>query len=250
MDLEGAPNDDVTYLGVAFNSLSNTIDNLMSIFKKFVARDVATKAYREGEIRLEGAKRNLTILFTDIKSFTFMTETLGTDIIKLLNLHYDKAISHIHDHNGDIGSIIGDALLAVFGTVESKSGNKSLQAVHAAYKIHEVAASLRKEMYNRREKILKQRGNLTEEEERVFKAVLLEVGVGLDGGEVFYGNIGSNERMVNTVIGDNVNSSARLEGLTRFYRVPVIVSEYVKDEVFRRDGRIRVHGTGFGPGEG
>ncbi|MDA3947948.1 MAG: adenylate/guanylate cyclase domain-containing protein [Spirochaeta sp.] len=231
MDLEGAPNDDVTYLGIAFNSLSNTIDNLMNIFKKFVARDVAAKAYREREIRLEGAKRNLTILFTDIKSFTFMTETLGTDIIKLLNLHYDKAISHIHRYNGDIGSIIGDALLAVFGTVESEGGNKSLQAVHAAYKIHDVAASLRKEMYNRRETILKQRGNLTEAEENVFKAVLLEVGVGLDGGEVFYGNIGSNERMVNTVIGDNVNSASRLEGLTRFYRVPVVVSEYVKDEV-------------------
>lgn len=231
MDMTGAPNDDITYLGVAFNSLSNTIDNLLTIFKKFVARDVAAKAYREREIRLEGAKRNLTILFTDIKSFTFMTETLGTDIIKLLNLHYDKAISHIHHHNGDIGSIIGDALLAVFGTVQEEHQNKSLEAVHAAYKIHEVAASLRKEMYNRRELILKQRGNLTDAEERVFKAVLLEVGVGIDGGEVFYGNIGSNERMVNTVIGDNVNSASRLEGLTRFYKVPVIVSEYVKDEI-------------------
>jgi len=231
MDLEGAPNDDVTYLGVAFNSLSNTIDNLLTIFKKFVARDVAAKAYQEREIRLEGAKRNLTILFTDIKSFTFMTETLGTDIIKLLNLHYDKAISHIHRHNGDIGSIIGDALLAVFGTVAEDHENKSLQAVRAAYKIHEVAASLRQEMYNRRELILKQRGNLTEAEENVFRAVLLEVGVGIDGGEVFYGNIGSNERMVNTVIGDNVNSASRLEGLTRFYKVPVVVSEYVKDEV-------------------
>jgi adenylate cyclase len=231
MSLEGAPNDDVTYLGVAFNSLSNTIDNLMNIFKKFVARDVAAKAYREREIRLEGAKRNLTILFTDIKSFTFMTETLGTDIIKLLNLHYDKAINYIHEHNGDIGSIIGDALLAVFGTVESDPDNKSLQAVRAAYKIHDVAATLRKEMYNRRELILKQRGNLTEAEENVFRAVLLEVGVGIDGGEVFYGNIGSYERMVNTVIGDNVNSASRLEGLTRFYKVPVVVSEYVKDEI-------------------
>lgn len=231
MDMAGAPNDDITYLGVAFNSLSNTIDNLLTIFKKFVARDVAAKAYKEREIRLEGAKRDLTILFTDIKSFTFMTETLGTDIIKLLNLHYDKAINHIHSHNGDIGSIIGDALLAVFGTIQEDPENKSLQAVHAAYKIHEVAAVLRKEMYGRRELILKQRGNLTEAEERVFKAVLLEVGVGIDGGEVFYGNIGSNERMVNTVIGDNVNSASRLEGLTRFYKVPVVVSEYVKDEV-------------------
>ncbi len=231
LNMDGAPNDDVTYLGVAFNSLANTIDNLMNIFKKFVARDVAAKAYKEREIRLEGTRRELTILFTDIKSFTFMTETLGTDIIKLLNLHYDQAIRHIHEHDGDIGSIIGDALLAVFGTVEDDPENKSLQALRASYLITEVAASLRSEMSRRREVIMKQRGGLTEAEERVYKAVLLEVGVGLDGGQVFYGNIGSYERMVNTVIGDNVNSSARLEGLTRFYRVPIIVSEYVKDEV-------------------
>lgn len=231
MNLDGAPNDDVTYLGVAFNSLANTIDNLMNIFKKFVARDVAAKAYREREIRLEGSKRDLTILFTDIKSFTFMTETLGTDIIKLLNLHYDQAIRHIHNHNGDIGSIIGDALLAVFGTVEEDVENKSVQSVRAAYRIHEVAAQLRSEMHARRERILAQRGTLTEDEENVYKAVLLEVGVGIDGGQVFYGNIGSYERMVNTVIGDNVNSASRLEGLTRFYRTPVVCSEYVKDEV-------------------
>jgi class 3 adenylate cyclase len=233
MDLEGAPNDDVTYLGVAFNSLANTIDNLMGIFKKFVARDVAAKAYKEREIRLEGSKKDLTILFTDIRSFTFMTETLGTDIIKLLNLHYDKAIHHIHDHGGDIGSIIGDALLAVFGTVETDVENKSVQSLRAAYRIHEVAAELRKEMHDRRELIIQQRGSLTEDEENVYRAVLLEVGVGLDGGQVFYGNIGSYERMVNTVIGDNVNSASRLEGLTRFYKTPVICSEYVKDEVLK-----------------
>jgi len=233
MQLDGAPNDDVTYLGVAFNSLASTIDNLMGIFKKFVARDVAAKAYQEREIRLEGTKRELTILFTDIRSFTFMTETLGTDIIKLLNLHYDKAIRYIHEHGGDIGSIIGDALLAVFGTVETDTENKSVQSLRAAYRLHEVAADVRKEMHARRELILEQRGSLTEEEESVYRAVLLDIGVGIDGGQVFYGNIGSYERMVNTVIGDNVNSSARLEGLTRFYKTPVICSEYVKDEVLK-----------------
>jgi len=236
LDMTGAPNDDVTYLGVAFNSLASTIDNLMNIFKKFVARDVAARAYKEREIRLEGTKRQLTILFTDIKSFTFMTETLGTDIIKLLNLHYDKAIRNIHENNGDIGSIIGDALLAVFGTISEDGENKSLQALRSAYLIQDVAADLRREMHHRREKILEQRGSVTETEEAIYQAVLIEVGVGLDGGEVFYGNIGSYERMVNTVIGDNVNSAARLEGLTRVYRVPIICSDYVRAEVLYTAG--------------
>ncbi len=238
LDMKGAPNDEVTYLGIAFNSLASTIDNLMMIFKKFVARDLAAKAYREREIRLEGSRRELTILFTDIKSFTYMTETLGTDIIRLLNMHYDRAIRHIHAHNGDIGSIIGDALLAIFGAMEDAGANKSAQAVNAAYEIQAVAASLRTEMHKRREGIIRLRGALTDAEERVYQAVLLEVGVGIDGGQVFYGTIGSYERMTNTVIGDNVNSASRLEGLTRLYKVPVIVSDYIRDEVL-------AHGNGY-----
>ena len=236
IDMGAAPNDDVSYLGIAFNSLSYTVDNLMTIFKKFVARDVAQKAYEERRISLEGESRELTILFSDIRSFTTMTETLGPDIIRLLNMHFDRAIRHIHEYRGDIGSIIGDAILAMFGLVGSggdsgTSTNKSVDAIYAAYRIHDVAADLRSEMHKRKERIVQQRGGLTEPEERIYRAVLVEVGVGLDGGEVFYGRIGSNERMTNTVIGDNVNSAARLEGLTRLYKVPVICSEYVRTEV-------------------
>ncbi|MGA2544951.1 MAG: adenylate/guanylate cyclase domain-containing protein [Rectinemataceae bacterium] len=230
IDLSGAPSDQISYLGASFNSLSSTIDNLMSIFRRFVTQDIAQRAYRDREIRLEGTTRNLTILFSDIKGFTFMTETLGNDIIDVLNLHYQRAIGRIHDEQGIVGSIIGDALLAVFGTM-GDSSRKSVNALDAAYNVQEVASDLRKEMHALREAIVKKRGALTEAEESVYKAALLEVGVGIDGGDVFYGNIGSYERMTNTVIGDNVNSSSRLEGLTRIYRVPVICSEFIKDEV-------------------
>ncbi len=231
IELKGAPNDDITYLGLSFNSLSATIQNLMNIFRKFVTQDVAYRAYKERQIRLEGQKQELTILFTDIKGFTYMTETLGNDIIKLLNLHYDKAIRHIQNRDGIVGSIIGDALLAVFGTIEGAREQRALKSVQAAYEIQAVAEELRKVMMQKRGDLILERGNLTPEEERVFKAVMIEVGVGIDGGEVFYGNIGSYVRMTNTVIGDNVNSASRLEGLTRIYRVPVIVSEFIKNEV-------------------
>lgn len=231
IDLAGAPNDEITYLGAAFNSTSSTIDNLLNIFKKFVPQDIAQQAYRDREIHLVGSQRELTILFSDIKGFTFITEALGTDIIKLLNIHYERAIHKIHRQNGIIGSIIGDALLAIYGAYEVESENKSLEAIKSAYHIQQVASDLRQEMYQRREGILKKRGSLTAIEEKIYKAVLLEVGVGIDGGEVFYGNIGSPERMTNTVIGDNVNSASRLEGLTRIYKVPVICSEYVMNDV-------------------
>lgn len=230
LDLRGAPNDDVTYLGASFNSLASTIDNLISIFRRFVTQDIAERAYQEREVRLEGQTRQLTILFSDIKGFTFMTETLGHDIIDVLNLHYQRAISQIHEHNGIVGSIIGDALLAVYGTMNAGQ-NMALEALRSAYRIQEVAAELRADISKKRESIVLRRGALTDAEERMYRAVLVEVGVGLDGGDVFYGNIGSYERMANTVIGDNVNSASRLEGLTRIYKVPVICSEFVKNEV-------------------
>ena len=231
INMEGAPNDDVTYLGLSFNQLSSTVHNLMNIFRKFVTQDVASRAYKERDIRLEGTKQELTILFTDIKGFTYMTETLGNDIIKLLNLHYDQAIRQIQGRDGIVGSIIGDALLAVFGTIDGARDRRAYKSLLAAYEIQEVAAHLRTEMLKRRDSILKEASKLNPDEEKVFKAVMIEVGVGIDSGEVFYGNIGSYVRMTNTVIGDNVNSASRLEGLTRVYKVPVIVSESVMIEV-------------------
>jgi adenylate cyclase len=241
--LSKAPNDDITYMGMAFNSLSSTIDTLLRIFKKFANQDVAVRAYRDKEIKLEGSRRELAILFSDIKSFTFITETLGTDIIKLINLHYDRAIREVVRYNGAIGSIIGDALLAMFGTMDEGScDNKSYCAVMAAYELQAVAESLRQQMTKKRNELIRKKGRLSADEERVYKAVLLEIGVGIDGGEVFYGNIGSYVRMTNTVIGDNVNAASRLEGLTRIYRVPVICSEYVMNDI---EQNVQKHGFTF-----
>jgi adenylate cyclase len=228
IDISKAPNDDITYLAASFNTLASTINNLLRIFQKFVSKDVVAKAYAEHNIALEGSQRELTVLFSDIKSFTYRTETLGNEIIDVLNVHYNKVIHCVHEEDGVVGSIIGDAILAIFGT-QNADAKKSCRAIETAWKITNVTAELRRKMIERRAEI-EQTRRLTEAEERVFKAVLLDVGVGVDGGIVFYGNIGSDEHMANTVIGDNVNSASRLEGLTRIYHLPVIVSAYIRDE--------------------
>ncbi len=234
IDLKNASNDQVTYLGVVLNSLSYTMQNLLGIFRKFVSDDLVQKAYRERAVQLEGEKKELAILFTDIKKFTFITETLGNDVINLLNLFYDKAISSILKEDGIIGSIIGDALLAVYGTFhnEEEIKNKSYQAILSAFKIIDNTNELRSLMIKRKEEYIGgNQQSWTELDEKIFNAVMLDVGVGIDGGEVFYGNIGSNRQMTNTVIGDNVNSASRLEGLTRKYSVSIICSEYIKKDV-------------------
>ncbi len=232
IDMHGSQADDVTFMGMAFNSLAGIIGTMMNIFQKFTNKDIVLKAYEEKRVRLEGSRRELTCLFSDIKSFTYMTEVLGTDIITLLNLHYTSAIGIILRNDGIIGSIIGDALLAVYGVFGEESARmKSYQAVVSGYKTHEVAAEIRAKMQRIRDDIVEKNGKLTPLEEKVYKAVLIEVGVGIDGGHVFYGNIGSYERMTNTVIGDTVNSASRLEGLNRVYHAPVICSEYVVNDI-------------------
>ncbi|MGB0204714.1 MAG: adenylate/guanylate cyclase domain-containing protein [Neptuniibacter sp.] len=228
--LKGAPNDDVTYMGMSFNVLSRNMDMLVNIFKKFTDRDIVKKAYTNKEVRLEGEQRNLTMLFTDIKGYTHMTETLGTDIIKLLNIQYDHAIESIYKYDGAIASIIGDALLAVYGVMESDR-NKSHAALLSSFEVIDATRNLQEKMKLKKAELLEQHGRLTEEEEAIYQAVLVDVGIGIDMGDVFYGTIGSQLRMTTTVIGDKVNAAARLEGLTRIYDIPVICSGAVRDDV-------------------
>ncbi|MCI6592977.1 MAG: adenylate/guanylate cyclase domain-containing protein [Treponema sp.] len=244
IDISKAPNDDVTYLAASFNSLSMQVSNLLDTFQKFVSKDIVAKAYAGRDVGLEGKQQDLAMLFSDVKSFTYRTETLGNDIIEVLNVHYNRVIHNVHENSGIVGSIIGDAILAIYGTLDSKR-SKAYNAVISAWNITRATAELRQEMQGRREEIEKQR-KLTESEESVFQAVMVDVGVGVDGGKVFYGTIGRNDfddprqsHMTNTVIGDTVNSASRLEGLTRIYHIPVIVSESIKDEVTAETARYK-----------
>ena len=228
IDISKANHDDVTYFAASFNALSSSVNNLLTTFQKFVPKDITAKAYAGEAVNLEGKQRELTIMFSDIRNFTSKTEVLGNEIIDLLNVHYGRIIHLVHENGGVIGSIIGDAVLGIYGTEESK--NKSLNAVNAAYQMIRTTQSFRNSLKLRRAQIEEKR-KLNDAEDRIFRACLVEIGVGLDGGNVFYGNIGSIEHMANTVIGDSVNSASRLEGLTRLYALPVICSKYIKDEV-------------------
>ena len=236
INLSEAPNDDITYFAASFNSLSSSVNSLLTTFQKFVSKDIVAKAYAGQNVGLEGSQQELTMLFSDIKSFTFRTETLGNDIMDVLNVHYNKVIQDVHQNSGVVGSIIGDAILAIFGTTETKE-SKSYKSIQAAWAITRSTAELRRLMIERKNEIEKDRA-LSASELQVFEAVLLDVGVGVDGGNVFYGTIGRDNslnpkdaHMTNTVIGDTVNSASRLEGLTRIYHVPIVVSEYIKNEV-------------------
>lgn len=243
IDISGASNDDITYLAANFNSLYMNTANLRNIFQRFVSKNVVDQAYNDRRVELKGEQRQLTILFTDIKNFTNRTEILGNEIIRLLNIHYNSIIGIIQpdEDRGEnkskafIGSLIGDAVLGVFGISGKKEDmdpQKSVDAVSCAWKMTLKTKLFRQKM-DERKKELEAAGRFTSQARQVYEAVRIDIGVGIDGGEVFYGNIGSNRYMANTVIGDNVNSASRIEGLTRFYKLPILVSSYVRDEVMK-----------------
>ncbi len=242
IDISGSSNDDITYLAANFNNLYLNTASLRNIFQKFVSKNVVDTAYNDGRVELKGEQRQLTILFTDIKNFTNRTEVLGNDIIRLLNIHYNSIIGIIQpdEINGNrskafIGSLIGDAVLGVFGIDGGRDNvnpQKSVDAISCAWKMTIQTKIFRQKM-DERKKELMGLGKFNDQAQKVYEAVSIDIGVGIDGGEVFYGNIGSNKYMANTVIGDNVNSASRIEGLTRVYRLPVLCSEYVKNEVCR-----------------
>ena len=148
------------------------------------------------QVNLGGDKKVVTVLFSDIRNFTGITETQPPDkLVRLLNEYFTEMAGIIFQNQGSLDKYIGDAIVAVFGSLinlENSAQNAARAAVQMMKRIPE----------------LNQRWT----REYGFK---MQIGIGLNTGEVFLGNIGSPERMEFTVIGDTVNVASRFSGLAK-----------------------------------
>ena len=181
---------------------------IRSIFQKYVPKDVIDSIFTNPESALVGENRILAILFTDIRSFTTISESFMPDeLVKSLNQYFEMMVDIIYAHNGIADKYIGDAIMAFFGA-PTKHENDPLEAVTAAL---EMQVALRK--FNDR--------HLNEGKPQFL------TGIGINYGVVTVGNIGSEKKMDYTIIGDPVNLGSRLEGLTKEYHQEVIFSESV-----------------------
>jgi len=161
----------------------------------------------KGEKLLVGKKQFATILFSDIRSFTSISERLSAEeLVKSLNTYFNIMVGIIIEHKGTIDKFIGDAIMAIYGA-PVKYDDDPLQAVNTAL---EMIGAL---------------GDFNKKQVRMGRPTF-RIGVGLNTGEVIVGNIGSNQKLDYTCIGDAVNLASRLEGLTKMYGVPIIISEY------------------------
>jgi adenylate cyclase len=179
---------------------------------------------------LRGVRVPVTILFSDLVGFTTLSEKADPEaLVAQLNEYLSRMTSVIFSNGGTLDKFIGDAIMAVWGNV------RSLGMAQDAKNCARAALAMRRE--------LRQLNERWRGEGRMG----LGMGIGINQGEVIVGNIGSQERMDPTVIGDAVNLASRLEGLTRIYGVDILVgasaAELARDEVYLRSvARVQVKG--------
>jgi len=201
--------------------------------ERFVSKDLAHEILENRDdymSSLEGTDKEMTMLFSDIRGFTTITEELGAEeLVPLLNEYLGEMVDVVFAYKGTLDKFIGDAVMAIWGSVRTEGPKgDAINAVAAAVAMHERLKAM------------------NERWEKVGRSPFM-IGVGLNSGHASFGNVGSVERMDPTVIGDAVNLAARLESLTKQYRCDTIVSEsvaeFVKEKFLLRSvDRVQVKG--------
>ncbi len=204
---------------------------LMSTLCRYVTRQVAEQILKDREkLKLGGDRSTVAVLFSDIRNFTTISEQFtAEETVSMLNEYFSRMLEPIFSQEGTLDKFIGDAIMAVFGAPVHREDDAA-RAVRAAI---EMRRALRR--YNR--------------DRRARGLSPIDNGVGITKGEAISGNIGSEQRMDYTVIGDTVNVASRLEGLTKTYDYKILVNEGVyldiKDTIPCVDlGFARVKGKG------
>lgn len=179
---------------------------IQKAFNRYINPNLLYKLKENPEsLKLGGEKKEMTVLFSDVRGFTSLSEKLSPeDLIQLMNTYLNEMSEVILKNNGTIDKFIGDAIMAFWNAPLADSKHR-LNAIKTSMEMV---------------KHLKDLGEKFDE----FKT--LKVGIGINTGDMIVGNVGSNSRFDYTVIGDNVNVGSRIEGLTKKYGVSVIVSEF------------------------
>ncbi len=216
--------DELESLADGFNSMVDGLqerDKLRSTFGKYMTEAVM-EHLMAGKVQLGGETLKVTILFTDIRSFTSISEKMEAHaLVALLNEYFTDMVTAIMEEDGVVDKYIGDAIMAVFGAPVQREKDP-LHAVRAAVHMRVALGKLNERLH-----------------ERGMPGI--RTGIGIHTGDVVAGNIGSDTRMEYTVIGDAVNLASRLESSTKDVGVDILISEdtyeAVKNEIDARPVR-------------
>jgi class 3 adenylate cyclase/HAMP domain-containing protein len=185
---------------------------IRNIFQRYVPREVIDRFFQNPESMLVGENRVVSVLFSDIRSFTSISEgMMPDDLVNALNAYFSVMVDIIMGRGGVVDKYIGDAIMAFFGA-PVKHEDDAFQSVMAGIEMIESLKEFnRKQVADGRPEFL--------------------IGIGINYGFVTVGNIGNERKMDYTVIGDMVNLASRLEGLTKYYDQEIIISESVYRKV-------------------
>ena len=182
-------------------------EKIQSAMGKYISKDVMKNVVSNiDSVKLGGKRACVTVLFADIRGFTSISEQLSAEeVTNILNEYFSAIAPVIEKHNGILNKFMGDAVLAVFGE-PIKNENHAVDAVKCA-----------DEMLK---KVKQLQGKWLDEGKPK-----IEIGIGISTGEAFVGNIGSEERLEYTVIGDTVNTASRIENYNKVYKTKFLISE-------------------------
>ncbi len=225
-----ASRDELGVLTDSFNRMARSLrekEMIKRAFTRYVAREVVEEILKNPEnMALTGERREVTVLFCDVRGFTPLSERLSPEeVVLLLNDFYNLMIETTFKHDGTLDKFLGDAVMAVFGAPLAHPDH-SARAIRTALAMQEGIVGL------------------NERRARDGKEPIA-VGIGVSAGEAVAGTVGTEDRMEYTVIGDSVNLAARLESNAKPGQILISHRTYerVRDLVDARPlGRIRVKG--------
>lgn len=188
-------------------------EKIKNAMGKYISHDVMQKVVKDiDKLKLGGKRADVTVLFADIRGFTAMSEKMSAEEVSvILNEYFTEIEPIIGKYNGVINKFIGDAVLAIFGEpIQDK--NHAINSVKCANEMLEKVVELQKKW-------------LKEGKPKI------EIGVGINTGEAFVGNIGSETRLEYTVIGDTVNLASRIESYNKVYKTSFLISSTTYEKV-------------------
>ena len=186
---------------------------LREVFSKYVSPAVLVDILRDPKkVVLGGEEREVTVFFSDIRSFTTVSEHLSPlELVRVLNRYFSAMGKIVTSHGGVLDKFIGDAIMAFWGA-PLRDAEQADHALQAALEMLKALQDLNRDFQERGDPEIR-------------------IGIGIYTGRAVVGNVGSADRFDYTVIGDTVNVASRLEGLTKEYKVPIVFGETTKEKL-------------------